>query len=177
MMAPTYASGFSSSGFDESDMMHRDYYPVITSIKHIPRKGPQIHAPNDVLEIRRAMIFRNFLNTFPYPEEVIRIDRSKMRRQPHDVVMETYIDFGFKKEVSRLYANGFLLKRQLLNPDAHKAFEISDSMNILRDIYFYKGIKECQYLSRMLLHGGQKSRKVDMATLSNQKLADLADLI
>ena len=82
MMAPTYASGFASSAVvDESDMIHRDYFPVITSIKHLPRKGPQIHAPNDILEIRRAMMFRNFWNTFPYPEEVIRIDRSKLRRQ------------------------------------------------------------------------------------------------
>ena len=81
----------------------------------MPRRGPQIHAPNDILEIRRAIIFRGFWNTFPYPEEVIRIDRSKLRRKPHDVVMESYIDFGFKKEVSRLYAVGYMLRRQMFN--------------------------------------------------------------
>ena len=128
-------------------MLHRDYFHVITSIKHLPRRGPQIHAPNDILEIRRAIIFRNFWNTFPYPEEVIRIDRSKMRRQPHDVVLESYIDFGFKKESARLYSNGYLMRRQLLNADSHKAFEpAAASMPVFKDIFIYKGLKECQYL-------------------------------
>ena len=147
MMSPTYASGFAAGGaVDESDMLHRDYFPVITSIKHHARKGPQIHAPNDILEIRRAIIFRNFWNTFPYPEEVIRIDRSKLKRQQHDVVLESYIDFGFKKEAARLFMNGFFIKRQLLNPDAHKAFENERIMEVFEHVFTYKGIKECQYL-------------------------------
>ena len=68
-------------------------------------------------------MFRRFNNVFPYAEEVIRIDRSKLKLLPSDVIMESYIDFGFKQEMTRLYVLGFMLKRQLLNPDATKAFE------------------------------------------------------
>ena len=106
-------------------MIQKDYFNVITSIKHIPRRGPQIHAPNDILEIRRAIIFKNFWKTFPYPEEVIRIDRSKLRKKEHDVVLESFLDYGFKKETTRIYANGYFLKRMLLDQDSHKAFEFS----------------------------------------------------
>lgn len=56
-------------------------------------------------------MFRNFWNFFPYPEEVIRIDRSKVNRQDHDVILESYIDFGFKMELTRIYSNGFYLRR------------------------------------------------------------------
>ena len=91
MMPPTYAvdklGSFSQATVDESEILHKDYYPVITSIKHLPRRGPQIHAPNDILEIRRAIIFKGFWNMFPHPEEVIIIDRSKLRKKPHDVVL------------------------------------------------------------------------------------------
>ena len=69
-----------SANIDESELIHKDYFPVITSIKHLPRRGPQIHAPNDILEIRRAFIFKSLWNVFPYPEEVIIINRSKLRR-------------------------------------------------------------------------------------------------
>ena len=96
---------------DESEMLHKDYFPVITSMKHIPRRGPQIHAPNDILEIRRAILFRKFNNVFPYTEEVIRIDWSKLKLLPNDVIMESYIDFGYKQEMTRLYVLGFMLKR------------------------------------------------------------------
>ena len=130
-------------------MVHKAYYPVITSIKHIPRRGPQIHAPNDILEIRRIIVFRNFWNFFPYPEEVIRIDRSKLNRQDHDVLLESYIDFGFKMELTRLYSNGFFLRRQLLNFEANKAFDqASKAIPILNDIFLFKGVKECQQIQR-----------------------------
>jgi hypothetical protein len=46
---------------------------------------------------------------------VIRIDRSKLRKKEHDVVLESYIDYGFKKEATRIYANGYFLKRMLLD--------------------------------------------------------------
>lgn len=117
LMNPTYNMG------DDTELLHKDYFPVITSIKHLPRRGPQIHAPNDILEIRRAIIFKRFANVFPYAEEVIRIDRSKLKLLHDDVIMESYIDFGFKKESMRLYMIGFLLKRQLLNANSHKLFE------------------------------------------------------
>ena len=91
LMPPTYTvdklTSFSTNALDESEIIHKDYFHVITSIKHMPRRGPQIHAPNDILEIRRAIIFKGFWNMFPQPEEVIVIDRSKLRRKPHDVVL------------------------------------------------------------------------------------------
>ena len=54
---------------------------------------------------------------------MIRIDRSKLRKKDHDVVLESFLDYGFKKETTRIYANGYLLKRMLLDQDSHKAFE------------------------------------------------------
>ena len=53
---PTQISGTSRSTF-----------PVITSVKQL--------SP-DVIEVRRAVMYHNFYNGEPYPEEVIRIDRS-----------------------------------------------------------------------------------------------------
>ena len=50
----------------------RDYFPVITSVKQ----------EGEIVEIRRAMIYKRFFNTLPYPEEVIRIDRSKVKQKP-----------------------------------------------------------------------------------------------
>ena len=144
-MAPTYQMG------DEMEMLHKDYFPVITSMKHIPRRGPQIHAPNDVLEIRRAILFRRFNNVFPYAEEVIRIDRSKLKLLPNDVIMESYIDFGFKQEMTRLYVLGYMLKRQLLDPDATKAFEpANDQYQFFNHLYKYKSLKECAFMSKLI---------------------------
>lgn len=93
--------------------MTRDYYPVITSVKHIDE---------DTVEIKRAIIYKRFFNGLPYPEETIRIDRSKIGKKPLDVVLDSYTDFGFKKEMTRLYSYGYLLKRQLIDIDSHKAF-------------------------------------------------------
>ena len=155
-MAPTYSidrvGNFQGkTQVDESEIIHRDYFPVITSIKHIPRRGPQIHAPNDILEIRRAIIFRNLWNIYPYPEEVIRIDRSKLRRKEHDVIFESFVDLGYKKDITRLYSVGYLLRRQMLNNESHKAFELnSGAMLMFNDLFIYKGLKECSYLSKAL---------------------------
>ena len=35
--------------------------------------------------------------------EVIRIDRSKLKLLNEDVIMESFIDFGFKKEINGLW--------------------------------------------------------------------------
>ena len=75
---------------------------MISSVKQIDK---------DVVEIRRQIIYKRFHNSFPYPEEVIRIDRSKVNNKPTDLVLDSYVDFGFKKEMTRLYGVGFLLKR------------------------------------------------------------------
>ncbi len=50
----------------------KDYFPVITKVTQ----------EGDIVEIRRAMIFKRFFNTLPYPEEVIKIDRSKITQRP-----------------------------------------------------------------------------------------------
>ena len=91
-----------------TDKLHRDSYPVITKVSNLS---------DDVLEIRRAIMFKRFFNTQPYPEEVIRIDRSKVRDgvKPTDVVLESFCDFAFKKESLTIYSIGYMLKKQLLN--------------------------------------------------------------
>ena len=74
---------------ETADKLHRDFFPVITKIS----------TQGDILEVRRAILFKRFFNTQPYPEEVIRIDRSKISQQgikPTDVVMEQFCDFQFK---------------------------------------------------------------------------------
>ena len=53
---------------ETADKLHRDYFPVITKLT----------TSGDILEVRRAIMFKRFFNTQPYPEEVIRIDRSKL---------------------------------------------------------------------------------------------------
>lgn len=57
------------------------------------------------------MIFKRFFNSYPYPVEVIRINRRHVNSKPQDIVLESYVDFGFKKEITRLYGYGYLLKR------------------------------------------------------------------
>ena len=96
-------------------------------------------------------MFRRFNNVFPYAEEVIMIDRSKLRLKPSDVIMESYIDFGFKQEMTRLYVLGFMLKRQLLNPDATKAFEpFKDQYQFFNHLFKYKSLKECSFMSKLI---------------------------
>ena len=67
-----------------------------------------------------------------------------MRRQPNDVVLESYIDFGFKEESACLYAVGYLQKRQMLDPDSHRAFEMNAPMlQAFNEIFILKNLKEC----------------------------------
>ena len=75
VVAPTYYMG------DELDMLNKDYYPVITSIKHSEKS-------KDLIEIRRAIIFRRFKNIYPLTEEVIYIDRSKLQNSKDDIVFQ-----------------------------------------------------------------------------------------
>ena len=58
-------------------------------------------------------MFKRFFNTLPYPEEVIRIDRSKIGpgAKPSDIVLESFSDFAFKKESLTIYSIGYMLKR------------------------------------------------------------------
>ena len=44
LFPPTYSvdklGSSKSTSIDESELLHKDYFPVITSIKHLPRRGP-----------------------------------------------------------------------------------------------------------------------------------------
>jgi hypothetical protein len=76
-------------------------------------------------------------------EEIITIDRSKINKKTTDLVMESTCNLGFKRELVRLYGFGYMLKRQLLNADAHKAFEDDRALRLIRDVFMYKNMKEC----------------------------------
>lgn len=83
-------------------------------------------------------------------EEVITIDRSKINRRPTDIVLESVSDFGFKNQLVRLYGYGYMLKRQLLKQDAHKSFEDDRALRLIRDVYMYKNMKECNLMYKIL---------------------------
>ena len=87
-----------------ADKIHRDCYPVITGFKNLD---------NNIIEIRRAYIYRKFFNTVPYPEEVIRIDKSKLGKdtKPTDIILESFSDYVFKKESFKMYAIGYVVKK------------------------------------------------------------------
>lgn len=135
------------------------------------------HPDNDpnVVEIRRQIIYKRFYNAPPYPEEVIRIDRSKINNKPSDIVYESYIDFGFKKELTRLYGVGFLLKRQLLDLDAHKAFATVKNLKLFSDIYMYKNLRECNAIFKLL--EPRLKNKTSKDHFKELRISELADLI
>ena len=65
-------------------------YPVITSVKHVTE---------DVIEIKRVIMYHNFHNSIPYPEEIIRIDRSKISKDNNEdkgLIYEQYLDTPLK---------------------------------------------------------------------------------
>jgi hypothetical protein len=64
-------------------MLQKDYFPVITSVKHLTP---------DLIEIKRAIIYKRFYNNIPYPEETIRIDRGRINKKPEDIILESYIN-------------------------------------------------------------------------------------
>jgi hypothetical protein len=119
---------------------------VITSVK-------QVNA--DVVEIKRKMVYKSDATSVKFDkespnEETITIDRSKINRRPTDVVMESIANFGFKHQLVRLYGFGYMLKRQLLNKDAHKAFEDERALRLIRDVFMYKNMKECNMMYKIL---------------------------
>ena len=72
---------------EESEKLHKDYFPVITSIK----------TEGDTIIVKRSIIYKRFHNSLPYPEETIVIDRNNMKK-PSDIILHSFSDFGFKKE-------------------------------------------------------------------------------
>ena len=127
-----------------TDKLHRDSFPVITGVRNV--------SP-DVVEIRRAILFKRFFNTQPYPEEVIRIDRSKLENgcEPSDALLESYTDFVFKKESLTIFSIGYMLKKQLLNIESHPSLmKNKNNLKILHDIYLAKSLKDCNILQRAI---------------------------
>ena len=117
-----------------SDKLHRDQYPIITSLQ----------TTGDILEVRRAIIYKRFFNTIPYPEEVIRIDRSKVvpGAKPEDVVMESYVDCHFKIESSKLYSIGVMQRRMLLKSSVCQAFNQEVNLKVFNQIFKAKSVKD-----------------------------------
>ena len=109
------------------------------------------------------------------PEEIIRIDRSKVNRKPQDVVLESITDFGFKQELVRLYAFGYMLKRLVLNPLSHNAFQDDRAQRLVRDVYMYKNMKECNQIYKLIdPHNTKfKASKDNLKELSQSQIADL----
>ena len=64
--------------------------------------------------------------------------------------MDSYADFGFKKEMARLYGVGYMLKRQLLDIETHKGFQTLKNLQLMSAIYMYKNLRECNAMYKIL---------------------------
>eukprot|EP00347_Sterkiella_histriomuscorum_P018851 403343927 len=162
---------FKAQAITDSDMFQsapsfKDYFPVITSVKHID---------HDTVEVKRSMIYRKFHNSIPYPEETIRINRRNINNKPQDVVLDSFCEFGFKQEMTRLYGVGFMVKRQFINIDSHKAFQTVKNLQLMSDIYMYKNLKECSQIFKVL--EPRSKSKVSKDSLGDLRMAELTDLI
>jgi len=133
------SSFFLLHSFDNREPAPKDYYPVVTSVKQI--------SPDEV-EIRRAIIYKRFYNQKPYPEEVIRVNRKQ--EKPQDLVFQSYCDFGFKEELTRLYAYGIMVKQMRLGMEKHAAFKEKKHLQLFSDIYMYKNLLESKTIHRLL---------------------------
>ena len=111
-------------------------YPVITSVRHL--------SPEQV-EIKRALIYHDFYNTQPYPEETLILDRSSA-----STLLQAFTDHGYKQDLTRLHPKGVLLTRQHLESEAHRAFQQLKSVQMLSNIYMYKSLRWCNQLNREL---------------------------
>jgi hypothetical protein len=108
---------------------------------------------------------------FPTEEsqEIITIDRSKINRRPQDVVLETQSHFGgVKHEITRLYAYGYMIRRLGLEEGAHNAFKDERALRLIRDVFMYKNMKECNAIYRILdPHNSRpKTQKENLRELS-----------
>ena len=94
-------------------------------------------------------MYQNFYNGEPYPEEVIRIDRSLLGGN-EGYVYEQYYETPYKQDLTRLHAQGLLVKRQHLEVEAHKSFQSLKSIQMFSNLFMYKALQECNAVSRML---------------------------
>ena len=133
------------------------------------------------MEIRRAIIYKRFYNTLPYPEEVIKIDRSKIGpgASINDIVMESYTDYQFKQETLKLFAIGVLQKRSLLTFDQHVAFEQGMNLKVLNEIFLAKSMRDFNMLHKTIELGMNSSsvKKRERTQIGELRLSELTDLI
>jgi hypothetical protein len=148
---------------------------VITDVKQLSPEVVQItrrHLPKR--QLFGHVAFPN--EDFEENHEVITIDRSKVNRRPQDVVLETQSHFGgLKHELTRLYGFGYMIKRQGLVPEAHNAFQDERALRLIRDVFMYKNMKECNSIYRVLdPHNSRaKASKENLRELSQSQIADL----
>ncbi len=64
--------------------------------------------------------------------------------------MEVKGEYGFKSEIVRMYAYGYMLKRMMISKEAHKAFLDERAMRIVRDVFMYKNMKQCEEMYRIV---------------------------
>ena len=88
-----------------------DSYPVITSVKQDGEK----------IEIKRQIMYRSFFNSVPYPEETIVIDRAAVGKK-NSIVMHSTTKSPWKTEAMKLFGVGYMIKRCLIDREAHKSF-------------------------------------------------------
>ena len=117
----------------------------------------------------------------PYPEEVIKIDRSKIGpgASINDIVMESYTDYQFKQETLKLFAIGVLQKRSLLTFDQHVAFEQRMNLKVLNEIFLAKSMRDFNMLHKTIELGMNSSsvKKRERTQIGELRLSELTDLI
>ncbi|TNV75633.1 hypothetical protein FGO68_gene11252 [Halteria grandinella] len=158
-------SGTNTVAGMESTQSGKAFFPVVTSVKQV--------SPTQV-EITRSLIYRGGMTE--NGTEVIRIDRAK--KHPSEVVLESHCKFAFKEELVRLYAFGYMVKRQILNPESHPAFQDQRAVKLISDVFMYKNMKECNTIFKLVdpERGGLK-RKASMDKTKELSASQIADLI
>jgi hypothetical protein len=68
-----------------------------------------------------------------------------------------------------------MIKRQGLVPEAHNAFQDERALRLIRDVFMYKNMKECNSIYRVLdPHNSRaKASKENLRELSQSQIADL----
>jgi hypothetical protein len=152
------------STFDANLQNMKDHTPVITSVKQLD---------NDIIEVKRAQISKGFFNVRPYPEERILIRRGC--KNPSDIVMQTYSDFGFKKEMTKMFNYGYMIRSQRWNFEKYPKLESPQTLELLNGIHMYKNLEECKNVFKTL-----DRRWADKQSLDNfgeLRISDVASLV
>ena len=123
-------------------------------------------------------MYKNFHNSVPYPEEIIRIDRSKISKDSTEdkgIVYEQYFETSFKQDLTRLHSFGVLLKRQFLQVESHKSFQSLKSIQMMSNLFMYKSLQQCNQVNQMLREESEEiGEKVKFGDL---RLSEVLELI